>query len=270
MEEFVLKYGSNGLWYGAFSHFDQLAIKHGISTRLGGTSDHPFSSLNLGLHTGDIDQRVIENRQLFCKAVGVEGKDAVTAEQVHGDKILVVTTDHIGKGATVYKEAIKGMDALITNIPDIPLLLFFADCVPVLIVDPVKKAIGVVHAGWKGTVNQIAQKTIVAMETEFGTLPQDCLIGIAPSVGPCCYEVDHVVIDKVKDQFKDWEELIRPVGDKWHFDLWQANRIQLEEIGVDPSHIVVSHVCTVCNNEFFFSYRGENGCTGRIGAVIVL
>ncbi|WP_378952059.1 peptidoglycan editing factor PgeF [Pelosinus sp. sgz500959] len=270
MEGFVLKYGSHGLWYGTFPHFDQLGIKHGVSTRLGGTSVPPFSSLNLGLHTGDDDQHVIANRQLFCEAVGTAAKDVVTAEQVHADKIIVVTSEHLGKGATVYREAIEGTDALITNTPGIPLLLFFADCVPVLIVDPIKKVIGLVHAGWKGTVNKIAQKTILAMQTQFGTLPENCLVGIAPSIGPCCYEVDHVVALKVKDQFKNWEQLLRPAGDKWHLDLWSANRLQLEEIGVNSSHIVVSDVCTACNNELFFSYRAENGCTGRIGAVIVL
>lgn len=270
MKGFVLQYGHHGLWYGTFPHLDQLGIKHGISTRLGGTSAFPFSSLNLGLHTGDVDEQVIANRELFCRAVGTAAKDAVTAEQVHGDKIAVVTAMDIGKGAAVYKEALQGMDGLITNVPGVPLLLFFADCVPVFIVDPVKQVIGVAHAGWKGTVNKIAQKTILAMQREFGTLPEDCAVGIAPSIGPCCYEVNHVVIDQVKEQFENWKQLIIPRGDKQHLDLWHANRLQLEEIGVKPHNIIVSNVCTACNKELFFSYRAENGCTGRIGAVIVL
>ena len=270
MDKFRLQYGDHGVWYGTFSHFTQLGIKHGVSTRFGGMSDVPFSSLNLGLHTGDINEWVIANRQRFCRAVGVEAKDAVTAQQVHGDQIAIVTTDHIGKGAAVYLEAIEGADALITNVPNIPLLLFFADCVPVLIVDPVKDVIGIAHAGWKGTVNKIAQKTVLAMQKEFGTLPEHCLVGIGPSIGSCCYEVDDIVMLKVKNQFQRWEELLCPVGEKWKFDLWHANRMQLEDIGVTSSNIIVSHVCTACNNELFFSYRAENGCTGRIGAVIVL
>ena len=270
VEKIVLQYGSQGLWYGTFSHFAKLGIKHGISTRLGGVGDHPFSSLNLGLHTGDSEEIVVHNRQLFCRAVGVEPRNVVTAQQVHDDKIQVVTTEHIGRGATSYEDALEGTDALITNIPDIPLLLFFADCVPVLVVDPVKKAIGVIHAGWKGTVNKIAQKTILAMEKQFGTRPADCLVGIAPSVGPCCYEVDKAVVNQVKAQFKQWEQLVHPVGDKWKLDLWLANRLQLEEIGVVSSNIIVSNVCTACNHELFFSYRKESGCTGRIGAVMVL
>ena len=270
MERFILNYSNNGLWYGTFTHFDKKNIVHGISSRLGGTSKQPFSSLNLGLHTGDEDRQVIANRQLFSQGVGVEADDIVTAQQVHRDNVVVVGLEHLGKGAQIYSEAIEDTDALITNVPGVPLLLFFADCVPVMIVDPVKKVIGIAHAGWKGTVDYIGQKTVLAMQTHFGTNPQQCLVGIAPSVGPCCYEVDDVVINKLKDKFENWEQLLDQKGSKWHLDLWQANRLQLEQIGVQTSNIVVSKVCTVCNSKLFFSYRAENGCTGRMGAVIVL
>ena len=270
MERFILKYGNNGLWYGTFTHFDKLAVKHGVSSRLGGTSSQSFTSLNLGLHTGDEDAQVIANRQLFCQGVGVVAEDIVTAEQIHTDTVVLVTKEHIGKGAKKYGEAIRATDALITNVSDIPLMLFFADCVPVLIVDPVQRAIGVAHAGWKGTIDKIAQKTVLAMQTHFGTNPQQCLVAIAPSIGPCCYEVDDVVINRLKGQFENWEQLARSNGQKWHLDLWQANCRQLEQIGVQGRNIVVSKVCTACNNQLFFSYRAENGCTGRMGAVIVL
>ncbi|MBP2626414.1 MAG: Multi-copper polyphenol oxidoreductase, laccase [Firmicutes bacterium] len=270
MERFMLKYGNGGLWYGIFTHFDKLSVKHGISTRLGGTSKQSFASLNLGLHTGDEDKQVIANRQLFCQGVGVVADDIVTAEQIHTDRVFVVTKEHIGKGAKKYSEAIKATDALITNVPDIPLMLFFADCVPVLIVDPVQKAIGIAHAGWKGTMDKIAQKTVLTMQSHFGTNPQQCFVAIAPSIGPCCYEVDNIVINRLKGQFQNWEQLVRPNEHKWYLDLWQTNRLQLEEIGVESRSIVVSNVCTACNKELFFSYRAENGCTGRMGAVIVL
>ena len=270
MERFILNYSNNGLWYGTFTHFDKKNSVHGISSRLGGTSKQPFSSLNLGLHTGDEDRQVIANRQLFSQGVGVEADDIVTAQQVHRDNVVVVGLEHLGKGAQIYSEAIEDTDALITNVPGVPLLLFFADCVPVMIVDPVKKVIGIAHAGWKGTVDHIGQKTVLAMQKHFGTNPQHCLVGIAPSVGPCCYEVDDVVINKLKDKFENWEQLLDQKGSKWHLDLWQANRLQLEQIGVQTSNIVVSKVCTVCNSELFFSYRAENGCTGRMGVVIVL
>ena len=270
MEGFSLKYATHGLWYGTFTHFDKLGIKHGMSSRLGGTSAHPFTSLNLGLHTGDDDKKVIANRQLFCQGVGVVPGDIVTAEQSHTDRIVVVTKEHIGKGAKKYSEAIRTTDALITNVSAIPLMLFFADCVPVLFFDPVQKVIGIAHAGWKGTMDAIAQKTILSMQTHFGTNPEQCLVGIAPSIGPCCYEVDDGVVSRLKEKFEYWEELVHPHGYKWYLDLWQANRLQLQQIGVQEKNIVISQVCTACNKDVFFSYRAEDGCTGRMGAVIVL
>lgn len=270
MERFILHYGNNGLWYGTFTHFDRLHIKHGISARLGGASKQPYNSLNLGLHMNDNVNDVIINRQLFCEAIGMRSERLVTAQQLHTDRVTVVKSESIGKGARDYSEAIEATDALITDVAEIPLMLFFADCVPVLIVDPVQQAVGVVHAGWKGTVAKIAQKTILAMQTTFGTVPQDCLVGIAPSIGPCCYVVDEVVVNQLKKQFENWEELIRPTGDRWYLDLWKANCRQLEQIGVKNSNIVVSGVCTACNHELFFSYRKENGCTGRMGAAIIL
>lgn len=270
MEQFVLKQGADGLWYGTFTHFDKMAVKHGVSARFGGVSLQPFLSLNLALHTGDEDEKVIENRRRFCKSVGIEADHIVTAQQTHGDQVVLVTKEHLGQGAKKYSEATPQTDALITNVPGVPLMLFFADCVPVLIVDPVHKAIGIAHAGWKGTVAHIGQKTILAMQTHFGTNPQECLVGIAPSIGPCCYEVDDVVIKELQGQFSNWEQLVQPSGDKWKLNLWQANRHQLEQIGVSPSNIVVSKVCTECNHELFFSYRAEDGSTGRIGAVMVL
>jgi len=270
VERFILNYGNNGLWYGTFTHFNTLNIKHAISSRLGGTSKQPFSSLNLGLHVEDNDKDVIVNRQLFCEAIGMHFDHIVTAQQLHTDIVAVITAKEVGKGAQNYSDAISATDALITNVPNIPLMLFFADCVPVLIVDPVQHAVGVVHAGWKGTVAKIAQKTIVSMQVNFGTDPKDCLVGIAPSIGPCCYEVDEVVVNKIKKQFDNWEELVSPTGNKWYFDLWKANCIQLEQIGVKSNHIVVSGVCTACNHDLFFSYRKENGCTGRMGAAIIL
>ena len=270
MQEFSLQYGTNGLWYGVFSHFAKLSIKHGISTRLCGSSDSPFKSLNLALHTGDENRKVLANRRRFCEAVGVNAASIVTAEQVHEDKVAVVTVADSGKGAEIYAESLLGMDALITNVPNVPLMLFFADCVPVLMADPVHRVVGISHAGWKGTVAKIAQKTVLAMQEQFGTRPGDCLVGIAPSIGPCCYEIDDTVLARLKENFMQWEKLITPCEKKWRFDLWAANEQQLLEIGVAKENIVTSGVCTACNNELFFSYRAERGVTGRIGAVITL
>ncbi|WP_094602681.1 Polyphenol oxidase [Sporomusa silvacetica DSM 10669] len=270
MGEFMLKQSVNKVWYGIFTSFAALGIRHGISTRLGGHSTAPFHSLNLGLHTGDDAEAVWNNRQLFCQAVGLAPDKVVTAEQIHGVVVEQVTVADAGRGAKHYHEAIKGTDALITNVPGLPLMLFFADCVPVLIVDPVAKAVGISHAGWKGTVGKIAQKTVLAMQQQFNTNPADCLVGIGPSIGPCCYEVDEVVINKLKVNFDNWEELVEPHSNHWRLNLWEANRHQLREIGVPDNTITVCDVCTACNTEIFFSHRAEAGRTGRIGAIIAL
>ncbi|WP_371370888.1 peptidoglycan editing factor PgeF [Sporomusa aerivorans] len=270
MGDFVLKYDPNGVWYGIFTAFADKGVTHGISTRLGGHSDQPFASLNLGLHTGDDAQAVWHNRQAFCQALGFAAENAVTAEQVHQDLVQLVTEKDIGRGARRYEEAIKNTDALITNAKAVPLMLFFADCVPVLIFDPVARAVGISHAGWKGTVAKIAQKTVLAMQDNYGSKPADCLVGIGPSIGPCCYEVDEAVMSKLRDGFEQWENLATPCGERWRLNLWEANRQQLKEIGVMDSNITISGVCTADNTQVFFSHRAEAGRTGRIGAAIML
>ncbi|EGO63218.1 peptidoglycan editing factor PgeF [Acetonema longum] len=268
MSDFVLQAGSNGLWYGTFKH---LPVKHAISTRLGGISRSPYRSLNLGIHTGDDLANVIENRKLFCQALHLDFQRVVTAQQVHEDKIAVVTAVHAGKGAANYSEALGATDALITNTPDLPLMLFFADCVPVLICDPVRCVIGLSHAGWKGTAARIAAKTVIKMGEVFDARPQDCLVGIGPSIGPASYEVDDSVMDPFKTAFPaKWPCMLKSREDKWMLDLWQANRVQLEEIGVVPEHITVSGISTAENLDLFFSHRMEKGTTGRMGVVMSL
>ncbi|MEG6585964.1 peptidoglycan editing factor PgeF [Dendrosporobacter sp. 1207_IL3150] len=267
---FCLKHANNGVWYGCFSHFDKTLITHAVSTRIGGISKAPFSTLNLGLHTGDDIESVCNNRRIFCEALGIDFDSIVTAEQIHGSDVAQVFTTELGKGAKDYSEALKGVDALITNISNLPLMLFFADCVPVLLFDPINKAIGVVHAGWKGTVAKISQKTVLSMREKFGTNPGDCIVGIAPSIGPCCYEVDEYVANQFKIQFDRGDEILTPHNSKWKLNLWAANLMQLEEVGVLKENIKISGVCTSCNKELFFSYRAENGRTGRMGAVISL
>lgn len=270
MGKFVLKHSPNGVWYGIFTEFAARGIRHGISTRLGGKSIEPFVNLNLGLHTGDDAETVWYNRQSFCEAVGLPANKIVTAEQVHGDVVQLVTEADAGRGAQHYHKAIRKTDALITNVSNLPLMLFFADCVPVLIFDPIARAIGISHAGWKGTVAKIAQKTILAMQQSYNTKPADCLVGIGPSIGPCCYKVDEFVMSKLRNNFSKWEGLVKPHVDHWYLNLWEANRLQLLEIGVVDKNITISEVCTADNTSLFFSHRAENGQTGRIGAVIAL
>lgn len=268
---FQLNYAKSGIWSGKFSSFPNHIVNHAISTKFGGTSKNEYSSMNLAMHNGDQLERVIQNRILFCKANQFDYKKIITAEQVHGDEILYVDEKNAGSGYDSYESALKHTDALITNCKGIPLMLFFADCVPVLFVDPIHKAIGISHAGWKGTAQKIAQKTVLKMMDNFGTNPAECLVGIGPSIGACCYEVDCYVSDKFELSFGDRvKEILTPEKDKWKLDLWKANIIQLIDIGVKIENIDHSNVCTNCNSEVFFSYRADKGKTGRIAALICL
>lgn len=268
---FVLHYGKKGVWFGKFSNFPERLVTHAISSRLGGLSQAPFDQMNLAMHNGDAIEVVKKNRALFCEAIHLDPCKLVTAEQVHSDHVLLVDESYAGKGATEYIDAIKGTDALITNCVNLPLMLFFADCVPVLIVDPVHRAIGICHAGWKGTVHKIAQKTVLAMQRNFGTQSQDCFVGIGPSIGPCCYEVSQEVVEQFSMAFaENRNKIFKPFADKWKLDLWAANQLQLKEIGVCADKIEVPHICTACNAKLFFSYRADCTKTGRIAAVLSL
>ncbi|MDR7865751.1 MAG: peptidoglycan editing factor PgeF [Sporomusaceae bacterium] len=271
MSKFVIKRAANGVWHGLFTHLAHQGVRHGVSTRLGGLSVPPYATLNLGLKSGDDPGKVLLNRDLFCQAVGVDYARAVTCQQIHGDHIHLVTDEDAGRGTRSHAAAVPASDALITDRRGIPLILFYADCVPVLIFDPARRAIGLSHAGWKGTVAKIAAKTVLAMGEHYGTSPADCFVGIGPSIGPCCYEVDAPVVEELQASFAGtWRDLVVPSGDKWHLDLWHANRDQLEEIGVPRAHIDISGVCTAENTTLFYSHRAERGTTGRHGAVICL
>lgn len=270
---FEMLSGENGVTFLQIPSFNQTGmVKHGFSTRIGGVSLQPYASLNLANHVGDNADHVLENRRQFSAVLGVNPQHWVTAKQVHGDRVYRVSPIDRGRGAEAYQSSLEDMDALITNEPGVPLATFYADCVPVFILDPITPAIGLAHAGWKGTVTKIPQKTLAAMNREYGTCPENCLIGIAPSVGPCCYEVDENVMSRVREAFPYWHELVvrgKEPG-KWLLNLWEANRRQLLDVGVRPAGITTAEICTNCNPGTFFSFRADQGTTGRMGAVIML
>lgn len=261
------------IWLGKFNIFPEDMFIHGISTRHGGFSHGSYSSLNLGLHVEDDAEHVVNNRIEFCRNLGVDYKALVTCQQVHSANVAKVTRADKGKGLENYEEAIANTDALITNEANIPLMLFFADCTPIILADPVHKAVGVAHGGWKGTVKSIAVKTIEMMGQEYGTQPEDVLAGIGPAIGPCCYQVGEEVAQQFRDSFPEFaDEIIEPASEKGksYLNLWQANARQLLAAGVLKEHIEVAGVCTACHNQQFFSYRADGGRTGRIGALICL
>ncbi len=267
---YFLKRIDGNIWHGKFSSFPEDMVVHAISTRLGGYSAKPFDSLNLALHVGDNAEKVLANRKKFMATLGFELEDIVTPNQIHGDKISVVNESQRGRGSQNYADSIEKTDALITDTPNLPLMLCFADCVPIFFVDAEHRAIGLAHGGWKGTLNKIAAKTLQAMAENFGTRAEDCLVGIAPSIGPCCYEIGENVREACATAFPRNPELIIERGGKFYLDLWSANKIQLEEIGVPAKNIDVAGECTCCNANFYFSYRAAHGKTGRIAAVIAL
>ena len=268
---FTLHLMGETLWVGQFSQFPHDLVTHGISTRFGGVSQTPYDDLNMALHVGDAPEAVVENRRRFCDALGLSAERMATAEQVHGDRIVCATEKKAGRGFRDYGAAIRETDALLTDVPGLPLLLCYADCVPVLFVDPVRRAVAVAHAGWKGTVRRIAEKTLAAMTDAFGTAPKDCLAAIGPSIGPAHYLVGEDVAAQFRAAFPLWaKDVLHVSAGSLHLDLWTANRLQLEAAGLSPEHIETANVSTAANAKLFFSYRADRGKTGRIAAVIAL
>ncbi len=272
---YYLKRTETNLWHGKFSTFPEDVVTHAVSTRTGGVSKPPFDSLNLALHVGDEPADVIANRKRFMQSLGFGLADIVTPNQVHGEKIFRVDENYRGCGCANYADSIPETDALITNVAELPLMLCFADCVPIFFVDVDNRAIGLAHGGWKGTLKKIAAKTLLRMGDEFGTRPQDCLIGIAPSIGSCCYEVGGEVVTRCKAAFPDNHgELLIERDGKIFLDLWRANVLQLLEVGASESNIDVAGECTCCQSHWYFSYRAAQknrlDRTGRIAACIAL
>lgn len=247
-------------------------ITHFVTTRHGGVSDGAYSALNLGLGTEDSPLSILQNRQILADALSIPLEHFVFANQVHSTNVEVITKDRRGAGAFSRHNAITACDAMITAEPEICLFVMGADCVPILFLDPTKQVVGAAHSGWRGTVNKIAACTIKKMSEHFGCLPQDVLVAVGPSIGPCCYNIGGEVIDEVLRNFGTTEGLISfdnpestPI-----FNLWQANKVQLMEIGVPEENIQIAELCTQHNHGDFFSSRHGKGITGRFGAGIMI
>ncbi|MCR5757164.1 MAG: peptidoglycan editing factor PgeF [Selenomonas sp.] len=268
---FAIEHLGNNLWRGKFSTFTEDICQHGFSARLGGISVQPYKGLNMALHVGDEADIVWENRKRFFQALGLKAEKLVTPQQVHGAAIQRVTSADAGRGAKDYADAIADTDALITNEPGLPLMLCFADCVPVIFLDPEKKAVGIAHAGWKGTVAQIARDTVLRMQAEFASEPADILAGIGPSIGPCCFAVGEDVAEKFRTVFSSYADgIIMQQAGQYYVNLWEANRQQLLAAGLAKEHIEMADTCTDCQHQWFYSYRADSGQTGRMAAIIAL
>ena len=253
--------------------FDNLSkvqhLIHFVTTRIGGVSLPPYNFLNLGLHTADNPEHVLENRALLASETGIAADRFLYASQVHSGDVKIIDEEAIAKGVLLQNPQ---TDATITNLPGICLMVMVADCVPVLLYDPVKRVIAVIHAGWRGTVQHITSNTIKVMIDRFGSDPADILAGIGPSIGPSCYEVGEEVKTVVQESFGTTAGYLvsQPHSVKPHFDLWYANHKQLTNSGVKPENIETAQLCTKCNQQIFFSSRADKGVTGRFAAGICL
>lgn len=240
---------------------------HCFSTRLGGVSEGHLASLNLGVHRGDVPERVLENYRILGAAVGFSPEDTVFTRQEHTDIVRRVGASDRGEG--LLREQTEVCDAQITDEPGVALVAFTADCTPILLYDPVRRAIGAVHAGWRGTALGIAARTVEAMTREFGCKPENIRAAIGPCIGACCFETDADVPEAMRAALGEAaEHCIRRRGEKYLVDNKALNRVWLERAGVQT--IDVSTACTMCEPERFWSHRVTRGRRGSLAAIIML
>lgn len=252
--------------YFAIARFEERGVRAIFTTRNGGVSKGPFRSLNLGFHTGDNPESVAANRELLCRSLGISVDQLCTTRQVHGDNVAVIKEEDKGKKETV--EA----DAQITAVKGIALMCLVADCQAIYIYDPVNKVVGLAHAGWRGAVAGIAVKCLKKMTYVYGTKPKDCLAALSPAAGRCCYEVGEEVVEAVKKAFPDYWHFMLSQSEEgmWKLDLSKINAYCLLEAGVEEKNIIFSSHCTICRQDLFYSYRGSQGVTGRMAAILML
>ena len=246
----------------SFSHLDkESGILNAVSTK---NTNAPYD-FSLALHTGEAHADILHNRLQLSQHFGRVSYHYIVAQQTHSDHIHIVTQQHT-QGWREECTAIADCDALITSQRNVVLTILTADCVPILLYDPVQKVIAIVHAGWKGTAAKIAAKTVTKMATHFGSDASNILAGIGPAIGKCCYEVG----EDVAKYFSEYPYGYSQKKSKYMLDLPHINETQLCHVGVLKSNIVRSGICTACNVARFFSYRKEQGCSGRFMSMIVL
>lgn len=243
--------------FGKFRKYDS-ELFHTITDRYGGVSQKPYDSLNLALHVGDDVKDVLENRIRVSEKYDFSLKNLIFMNQVHGNKVIMI--EH------AMDNRIDACDALVTNERKIPLMVMVADCIPILFYDPVKKVIGVAHAGRNGTFLRIAQKTVLKMHEVYGCDTKDIMVGLGASIQSCCYEVGKDLADICSKNFGEGFVMIKE--EKYYLDLQALNRAQLLELGIKEENIEIASTCTACD-ENYFSYRRE-GETGRFAGFIMI
>lgn len=266
------KAGVTYLSYPLLEHTE--CVRHAFSTRLGGVSEGIYASMNLSFSRGDDPEAVRENFRRMAEVLEISPEQYVFSAQTHTTNVREATKDDAGKACvTGCPEGYTDVDGLVTNEPGLCLSTFYADCVPLFFVDPVKKAIGLSHSGWRGTVGKIGKVTVEKMTELYGTDPKDVVAAVGPSICQDCYEVSGDVIEQFRENYdeKYWERLfyIKENG-KYQLNLWEANHIVLREAGIPEGQIAVTNICTCCNSQLLFSHRASHGKRGNLGAFLVL
>ena len=246
-------------------------INHAFSTRLGGVSVGEFTSMNLAFNRGDKPENVTENYKRICGSAGFDFESLTASAQDHNTYVRAVTAEN--KGTGIYKPRdMESVDALITNEKGLTLVTYYADCTPLFFVDTKNKAIGLAHAGWRGTVGRIGEKVVKKMTELYNTDPSDIVSAIGPAISVCCYEVDKPCADNfINLEGLDSSKFVFPMENgKYMIDLLETNRQILVASGVKTENITVSDICTNCNSELLWSHRATNGHRGTMSAFMCL
>jgi YfiH family protein len=259
----MIRRGKNGLGFYQFEPLvQQHEILHAVFTRIGGTSQAPFASLNVGQLVGDDPQAVQANHERILASLGIQAGHVVTAQQVHGARVAVVDAGHHGT-------VVPSTDALVSNCHGVYLLMRFADCLPLMLYDPVQRAVALVHGGWRGVLAGVVRNTVQTLRSTFGSQPKHIIAALGPAIRSCCYQVGPDVVERVRHAFEHGDELLPlQLDGSVHFDLPGAVRAQLRDLGL--RNIQDSHLCTACHTDEFYSHRAEAARTGRFAALIGL
>lgn len=246
-------------------------LKHVITTRIGGYSQKPYNSLNIGIHTGDRTFDVIKNRELVCNILGYSIESMVVMKQNHTGNVSIVDLSFKGRGARRWEDGIDNTDGIITNSKGLILSSMSADCSTIIAYDPVKRVLSLAHSGWRGVLLDIIKNMLAKMEEYFHSNRKDIIVGIGPTICKRCYEVGDSIISLFKNRFSSNNDSIISYFNKgWRLDIVTALKTQLLQEGILNYNIEISNLCNLCNIKEFYSYRGENKITGRTGILAVL
>lgn len=249
---------------------DEISVPHGFSTRQGGVSEGIWASMDLGSTRGDAPEHVRENYRRFCAAIGADVTKIAMSNQIHGDVVRAVTLADVKRD--LYDDEGYEVDGLVTDIPGVALIIFNADCLPILFYDPVRRVVAAAHAGWRGTALGIAERAVEKMCQNYGSFPGDIRAAIGPGISRCCFETHSEVPDAMIEALGDAAlAYIDALGDgKFKVDLKGLNALRLTRAGVLAEHIAVTDDCTMCRTDKFWSHRATQGRRGSMAAMISL